>query len=71
MIKLPELQAVNTVKNNDGILEGYNTDVNGFLLGLNKLKEINVKKPALIIGAGGACIAILYGLKKSEYGIYT
>ena len=56
------LQAVNTVKNNDGILEGYNTDVSGFMTGLKYFKKLNVKKPALIIGAGGASEAIIYSL---------
>ena len=56
------LQAVNTVKNNDGILEGYNTDVSGFTTGLKYFKRLNVKKPALIIGAGGASEAIIYSL---------
>ena len=36
------LQAVNTIRNNNGILEGYNTDVKGFLLGLNSIKMIHV-----------------------------
>ena len=56
------LKAVNTVKNNDGILEGYNTDVSGFMTGLKYFKKLNVKKPALIIGAGGASEAIIYSL---------
>ena len=56
------LEAVNTVKNNDGILEGYNTDVSGFMTGLKCFKKLNVKKPALIFGAGGACEAIIYSL---------
>ena len=56
------LQAVNTVKNNDGILEGYNTDVSGFMTGLKYFKKLNIKKPALIIGAGGASEAIIYSL---------
>ena len=56
------LQAVNTVKNNDGILEGYNTDVSGFITGLKYFRKLNIKKPALIIGAGGASEAIIYSL---------
>ena len=52
------LKAVNTINNNNGKLEGYNTDVKGFLKGLNKFKKININKPALILGAGGASEAV-------------
>ena len=31
------LQAVNTINNRGGILEGYNTDVEGFIIGIKKL----------------------------------
>lgn len=55
--------AVNTVKNEDGRLLGYNTDVWGFLEPLkpytSKLKGGSV----LLIGAGGAARAIVYALK--------
>ena len=57
------LQAVNTIKNNNGLLEGYNTDVKGFLLGLNEFKSLNIKKHAVIVGAGGASEAVIYGLQ--------
>ena len=57
------LQAVNTINNRNGILEGYNTDVEGFILGTKKLSSINTQKPAIIIGAGGAAEAVVYGLR--------
>ena len=57
------LQAVNTINNKGGILEGYNTDVEGFMLGLKKFSYINVKKPAVVLGAGGAAEAGVFGLR--------
>ena len=64
MIKLLKtLQAVNTINKRDGILEGYNTDVEGFILGLKKFSSINSQKPAIVLGAGGAAEAIVYGLR--------
>jgi shikimate dehydrogenase len=52
--------AVNTVKNDDGILSGYNTDVGGFL---RAIKEDIDAKPlgsnVLLLGAGGASRAVL------------
>ena len=55
--------AVNTINNRDGVLEGYNTDVEGFILGIKKLSSINTQKPAVVLGAGGAAEAAVYGLK--------
>ena len=57
-----ELQAVNTILIKKGILEGYNTDVKGFLLGLKKMTEIDREKPAIILGAGGSAEAVVYSL---------
>ena len=46
--------AVNTVVNNDGVLKGYNTDMDGFLEPLKK-RNISIQdKKILLIGAGGA-----------------
>ncbi len=56
------LQAVNTIHNNKGVLEGYNTDVTGFLQGLKSIKKLNKNKPAIILGAGGAAESVVYGL---------
>ena len=58
------LQAVNTIKNNNGLLEGYNTDVKGFLQGLDDFKSLSINKPAVILGAGGACEAVIHSLKE-------
>ncbi len=52
--------AVNTVYKREGKLYGDNTDYLGFLEPLKHLKNID---NILVIGAGGASRAILYGLK--------
>ncbi len=54
--------AVNTVKNDEGILIGYNTDLYGFIQPLyeRKVKFKGIK--VLIIGAGGAAYAIITAL---------
>ena len=58
--------AVNTVSNNDGILKGYNTDMDGFLEPFKK-KGLSVKNTkVLLIGAGGAARAIATGLAKEK-----
>ena len=50
--------AVNTIKNDGGILKGYNTDGRGFAKSiLDKGYEIKDKK-IMLIGAGGACRSI-------------
>jgi shikimate dehydrogenase len=58
-----KIGAVNTVKIIDGKLFGYNTDASGAVAYL--ADKINIKKikHPLIIGAGGAARALIYGLK--------
>ena len=54
--------AVNTVVVEKSILCGYNTDIDGFI---NSLLENNIEiknKNFLVIGAGGAALAVVYGL---------
>lgn len=56
--------AVNTVYIKDGKLYGYNTDAIGFINPLLK-KNVEIKdKTAVILGAGGACRAVVCGLIK-------
>ncbi len=60
--------AANTIENIEGYLKAYNTDSYGFIRGLKELlsetkKEISQLK-FLVIGAGGASRAVLYGLLK-------
>lgn len=56
--------AVNTVVNTDGHLKGYNTDVIGFIQGLLD-RGFNPKgKEVVLLGAGGAARAVVWGLIK-------
>jgi shikimate dehydrogenase len=58
--------AVNTVSNKDGILKGYNTDMDGFLEPFKK-KELKIEDTkVLLIGAGGAARAIVAGFAKEK-----
>ena len=58
--------AVNTVSNNEGVLKGYNTDMDGFLEPFKK-KELNIAGTnILILGAGGAARAIVAGFAKEK-----
>ena len=59
-----KIGAVNTVLNDDGILRGFNTDMDGFLEPI-KRKEISIKNSrVLLLGAGGASRAIVTGFQK-------
>ena len=58
--------AVNTVTNKDGILKGYNTDMDGFLDPFKKKKLAIINKKILLIGAGGAARAIVAGFVKEK-----
>ena len=62
------LGAVNTVVNDNGKLFGYNTDVTGFLAGLQEADFNATDKTVCIIGAGGAARAVLWGLLKEKAG---
>ncbi|MEK6809289.1 MAG: shikimate dehydrogenase, partial [Nanoarchaeota archaeon] len=57
--------AVNTIVNKKGKFIGYNTDCYGALRALHEESEIKGKK-VLLLGAGGAARAIVYGLQKEE-----
>jgi len=61
-----KIGAVNTVLNDDGILRGFNTDMDGFLEPI-KRKEIQIKNSkVLMLGAGGAARAIIAGFQKED-----
>lgn len=58
--------AVNTVVSNDGVLKGYNTDMDGFLEPLKK-RNIEIENSnVLLLGAGGAARAIVAGFAKEK-----
>ena len=60
-----EIGAVNTIKFSHGKKTGYNTDYYGFLESLKPFLP-SEKISALILGTGGASLAIAYALKKLE-----
>ena len=58
--------AVNWVFKKNGNLIGHNTDCSGFIRSLKDQTGLDPQsKTALVFGAGGACRAIIYGLKDS------
>ena len=61
--------AVNTVVNDGGMLTGYNTDVVGFLAALAEANFLPEDCHAVVLGAGGAARAVLWGLckRRAEY----
>lgn len=57
--------AVNTVYNDHGILNGYNTDINGITETLIPFKEDINGKIVTIVGAGGGARAAIYSLLRN------
>lgn len=63
--------ATNTVTNKDGVLKGYNTDMDGFLEPFKK-RELNISDTkVLLLGAGGAARAIVAGFAKEKVRCIT
>ena len=60
------IRAVNTVVIADGGMVGHNTDVVGFLAGFAEREIVLTGKKAVLIGAGGAARAALWGLLRSN-----
>lgn len=58
-----KIGAVNTIVNDEGHLEGYNTDWYGIEKALLEVIDLTDKK-VIVIGAGGAARAALYALKR-------
>ena len=63
--------AVNTIVNDSGIMTGYNTDVTGFLAALAEAEFMPDDCNAVILGAGGAARAVLWGLCKRKAASIT
>jgi len=57
--------AVNTIISADGLLTGYNTDIDGVRFSIDKLK-LPTDTPVLVLGHGGAAAAALVGLGHSR-----
>jgi shikimate dehydrogenase len=63
-----EISAVNTVVNKNGVLYGDNTDFIGSTMALEEVVGDLKNKTCVVLGAGGAALAIAYGLlKKGAY----
>lgn len=60
------LGAVNTIVSKDGKLSGCNTDVKGFLGGMQEQGFSPRGKHCVVLGAGGAARAIIWGLIKEQ-----
>lgn len=59
-----KIGAVNTIVNKNGMLKGYNTDLNA---AVSPLKPFGIEdKKVCIIGAGGAARAIAHGITKQK-----
>ncbi len=64
--------AINTIRNDDCKLTGYNTDGMGFMQSMSESGIVADNKKILLIGTGGACRAISYYLssKASKVWLY-
>lgn len=58
--------ATNTVSNENGILKGYNTDMDGFLEPIKKRNIVCKDLDVLLLGAGGAARAIVAAFAKEK-----
>ncbi|MBI5123080.1 shikimate dehydrogenase, partial [Candidatus Roizmanbacteria bacterium] len=58
-----KIGAVNTVLNKQGRLIGFNTDWQGVVIPLEKITSLSGKR-IMVLGAGGAARAVVYGLLK-------
>jgi shikimate dehydrogenase len=66
--KAREIGSVNTVVNKNGVLYGYNTDYFGFVKTVEKL-DVSLKgKKALVLGSGGASLAVRAALRDMGAG---
>lgn len=68
-----EIGAVNTIRINrdtDGLhLCGFNTDIIGFTDSIRPLLKPNMPKKALILGTGGASLAICVGMRRLGFEV--
>ena len=62
--------AINTVHLKNGKVVGDNTDAGGFLMDLGNLIDLATPKSALVLGAGGAARAVVFGLVNNGWKVY-
>lgn len=65
------VNAVNTIVNKNGRLEGYNTDIGGFLDTLAELSFETQGKRVLMFGSGGAARGLIAAFKKGGFSSIT
>jgi len=59
--------AINTIVNQNGVLSGYNTDIYGFLMALERGWGRGPRgSRCLVLGAGGSARAVVAGLARAE-----
>ncbi len=63
-IEAQNTQSVNTIYLENNKTIGHNTDIDGFELGVKKLRYNLSNKKVLILGAGGVVPSIIYALNK-------
>lgn len=68
--KAEKLQAVNTIKNRAGILEGYNTDYDGVIRTFERHQWELENRSVYILGTGGAGQAVAHALQ-DQGGLVT
>ncbi len=68
--KAQAVGAVNTIYRKGEALIGTNTDVEGFLLDLENKLSLEEGGNALVLGAGGAARAVIYGLLKRGWQVW-
>ena len=67
-----EIGAVNVVKiDQSGRMNGYNSDVFGFVESVRPMLSRLEERNALILGVGGASKAVMYGLKNLGFKVST
>jgi shikimate dehydrogenase len=63
--------AVNTIRNDNGVLTGFNTDGRGFMRSLREADIVVKDKRVLILGAGGAARAVGYYLCRDASRVFV
>jgi shikimate dehydrogenase len=61
--------ACNTVRVDDGRLTGFNTDIAGFIGGLEEVGGIEPGSKAVLLGAGGAARAVAFALSRVDHPV--